>query len=44
MPKLATAGRTCVLFCAKARGQKAAYEADAGSKISIVEGVAYDFA
>ncbi|WP_252258597.1 prefoldin domain-containing protein [Erythrobacter aurantius] len=41
LSKLATAGRACVLLCAKARGQKAAY--DAGSKILMVEGVAYDF-
>jgi hypothetical protein len=42
LSKLATAGRACVLLCAKARGQKAAY--DAGSKILTVEGLAYDFA
>jgi len=41
LSKLATAGKTCVLLCAKARGQQAAY--DAGTKILVVEGVVYDF-
>lgn len=41
LSKLSTAGRACVLLCAKARGQKAAY--DTGTKIMIVEGVTYDF-
>ena len=41
LSKLSTSGRTCMLVWAKARGQKAAYDADC--KILTIEGVAYDF-
>lgn len=39
--KLATAGRSAMIACAKARGQKAVY--DAASKIVFIEGISYDF-
>lgn len=41
LSKLATAGRACMLLCAKARGQMAVY--DASDKTLNIEGVIYDF-
>lgn len=41
LSKLARAGRTCVLLCAKARGQMAAY--NAGDKTLNIEGKIFDF-
>jgi hypothetical protein len=41
LSKLATAGRACMLLCAKARGQMAVY--DASDKALNIEGVIYDF-
>jgi hypothetical protein len=41
LSKLATAGRTCMLLCAKARGQMAAY--NAGDKTLNIEGKIFDF-